>query len=78
MTDLHEVQRQVVARIDQRPVGSASRFALMDAADAISRAIAAETREVGAQTAHLDPAHRPRTQQSRAPDIGAELGGHQS
>lgn len=76
MTDLHEVQRHVVARIDQRPVGSASRCALMDAADAISRAIAAEAREVGAQTAHFDPAHHPETQQSRAPAVGAELGGH--
>ena len=35
MTDLHGIQRHVVARIGQRPVGSASRFALMDAADAI-------------------------------------------
>ncbi len=76
MTHLHEIQRQVVARIDQRPVGSASRFALMDAADAISRTIAAEAREVGAQTAHFDPAHHPETQQSRAPDVGAKLGGH--
>lgn len=76
MTDLHEIQRHVVARIDHRPVGSASRFALMDAADAISRAIAAEAREVGAQTAHFDPAHHPETLQSWAPDIGAELGGH--
>ncbi|MGX1693152.1 hypothetical protein [Brevundimonas naejangsanensis] len=76
MTDLHEIQRHVVARIDQRPVGSASRFALLDAADAISRAIAAEVREVGAQTAHFDPAHHPETQQSQAPDVGAELGGH--
>ena len=76
MTDLHEIQQYVVARIGQRPTGSASRFALMDAADAISRAIAAEAREVGAQTAHFDPAHHPETQQSRAPDVGAELGGH--
>lgn len=76
MTELHEIQRHVVARIDQRPVGSASRFALMNAADAISRAIAAEARDVGAQTAHFDPAHHPETQHSRAPDVGAELGGH--
>lgn len=76
MTDLHEIQRHVVAQIDQRPVGSASRFALMDAADAISRAITAEAREVGAQTTCFDPAHHPETQQSRAPDVGAELGGH--
>lgn len=76
MIDLHEIQRHVVARIDQRPLGSASRFALMDAADAISRAIAAEARDVGAQTAHFDPAHHPETQHSRAPDVGAELGGH--
>lgn len=76
MNDLHEIQRHVVARIGQRPVGSASRFALMDAADAISKAIAAEAREVGAQPAHFYPAHHPETQQSRAPDVGAELGGH--
>lgn len=45
MTDLHDIQRQIVARISERPVGSASRFALMDAADGVSRAIAAEERE---------------------------------
>lgn len=45
MTDLYEVQRQLVARIGERPIGSASRFALMSAADAVSRAIDAEERE---------------------------------
>jgi len=45
MTALHAIQRQIVARIGERPVGSASRFILMDAADAVSRAIAAEERE---------------------------------
>ena len=48
-TDLHEIQRQLVSRIGERPVGSASRFALMDAADRISLAIAAEEREDIAQ-----------------------------
>lgn len=45
MTALHEIQRQLVERIQSRPVGSASRFALMNAADDISRAIEAEARE---------------------------------
>lgn len=45
MTDLHFIQQQIVARIAERPVGSASRFRLMDAADAVSRAILAEERE---------------------------------
>lgn len=49
MIDLHEIQRHLVYRIGQRPVGSASRFALMDAADAVSKAIEAEAREA-AQT----------------------------
>lgn len=49
MTDLHEIQRQIVARIAERPVGSASRFRLMDAADNISQAIAAEEREAAAR-----------------------------
>lgn len=42
---LHGIQRQIVARISERPVGSASRFSLMDAADAVSKAIEAEVRE---------------------------------
>lgn len=46
MTDLHALQTQLVARITERPTGSASKFALMDAADAVSRAIEAEAREV--------------------------------
>lgn len=45
MTDLHALQTQLVARILERPTGSASKFALMDAADAVSRAIEAEARE---------------------------------
>jgi len=45
MIDLHALQTQLVARIMERPAGSASKFALMDAADAVSRAIEAEARE---------------------------------
>lgn len=45
MTPLHEIQRQIVAEIQSRPVGSWVRFKLMDAADQISLAIEAEARE---------------------------------
>lgn len=45
MTDLHALQAQLIDRITERPTGSASKFALMDAADAVSRAIEAEARE---------------------------------
>lgn len=51
MTDLYEAQRHLVYRIGTRPVGSASRFALMSAADAVSRAIEAEAREALKETA---------------------------
>ena len=44
MTDLHAIQTQLVARITAAPIGSALRFALMDAASALSRAIEAEAR----------------------------------
>lgn len=47
MTDLHDIQRQIVARITSAPTGSALKFALMDAADAVSRAIEAEKRARG-------------------------------
>lgn len=53
MIDLHEIQRQLVERIGKAPVGSALRFRLMDAADAISAAIEAETKH-GAQTGDFD------------------------
>lgn len=75
---LHEIQSHLVARIGSRPVGSWSRFKLMDAADAVSAAIEAEAKEVGAQTGDFTPSHHPETQQSRAPEHGAELGGHQA
>jgi hypothetical protein len=45
MTDLYYIQQQLVARIKSRPYGSASRFRLMNAADAVSHAIEAELRE---------------------------------
>lgn len=54
MTDLHDIQRQIVSRITAAPTGSALRFALMDAADAVSRAIEAESKH-GAQTADFRP-----------------------
>ncbi len=39
---LLSIQTEIVARITAAPIGSALRFALMDAADAVSRAIEAE------------------------------------
>jgi hypothetical protein len=42
MTDLHEIQRQIVAEIERWPVGSVIRGKLMDAADHLSLAIEAE------------------------------------
>lgn len=53
MTDLHDIQRQLVERIGKAPVGSALRFRLMDAADAISVAIEAEIKH-GAQMGDFD------------------------
>lgn len=53
MIDLHEFQRQLVERISKAPVGSALRFRLMDAADAISAAIEAKTKH-GAQMGDFD------------------------
>jgi len=50
MTDLHAIKTALVARIVSAPVGSAMKFALMDAADAISRAMDAGAREAAAQT----------------------------
>lgn len=44
MTDLHAIQSQIVERITASPTGSALKFALMDAADAMSRAMEAESR----------------------------------
>lgn len=76
MNDLHDIQREIVVLIDTRPVGSTSRFRLMDAADAVSKAMAAVEKEVGAELARCEAEHHPETQQSRAPDIGAELGEH--
>lgn len=52
---IHDIQELIVARISTRPVGSASRFRLMDAADAISKAIEAEEREADAVTIEQDP-----------------------
>lgn len=56
---LQEIQSEIVARIATAPVGSALRFRLMDAADAISRAIEAE-RKHGAQTADFAPDTTPK------------------
>ena len=41
---LLSIQTEIVARITAAPIGSALRFALMDAADAVSRAIEAEAK----------------------------------
>lgn len=53
MSDLHDIQRQLVQHIGSAPVGSALRFRLMDAADAVSTAIEAEAKH-GAQTGDFD------------------------
>lgn len=71
---LLEIQELLVARIGTRPVGSASRFRLMDAADAISKAIEAEEREVGAQI----EGNHPETPAITGPEGGAELEGNQA
>lgn len=39
---LHAIQSEIVARITAAPVGSSLRFRLMEAADAVSKAIEAE------------------------------------
>lgn len=44
MIELNEIQRQIVERIAAAPAGSWLRFKLMDAADAMSKAIEAETK----------------------------------
>lgn len=78
MTDLHDIQRQLVAGITAAPVGSALKFALMDAADAVGRAIEVEARGVGAQALLERDGNHPETQQSRGQMVGAELGGNRS
>lgn len=47
---LLEIQSVIVARISTHAVGSAARFRLMDAADALSKAIAAEANDTPRQT----------------------------
>lgn len=42
---LHAIQSEIVARITSAPVGSSLRFRLMEAADAVSRAIEAEAKQ---------------------------------
>ena len=44
MTTLHDIQRNLVERIGTARVGSTLRFRLMDAADAVSKAMEAEMR----------------------------------
>lgn len=74
MIDLHAIQTEIVARITERPVGSASRFALMNAADAVSKAIEAEEREAGAQ---ID-GNQSSIPATTASEGGAELEGNQA
>lgn len=45
MTDLRYIEQQLAARVLERRLGTASRFRLMEAADAVRRAIEAEDRE---------------------------------
>jgi hypothetical protein len=49
------IQTEIVARITAAPIGSALRFALMNAADAVSRAIEAEAREAAANPTPKEP-----------------------
>lgn len=55
VVSLHDIQRQLVERIGTAPVGSALRFHLMDAADAVSKAMEAEAKCRGAETADIVP-----------------------
>ena len=52
---LLSIQTEIVGRITAARIGSALRFALMDAADAVSRAIEAEAREAAAKPAPQEP-----------------------
>jgi hypothetical protein len=52
---LDAIQTEIVARITAARIGSALRFALMDAADALSRAIEAEAREAAANPTPKEP-----------------------
>jgi hypothetical protein len=49
------IQTEIVARITAAPIGSALRFALMNAADAVSRAIEAEARALPTYTDPQEP-----------------------
>ncbi len=51
---LHAIQTEIVARITAARIGSTIRFALMNAADAVSKAIEAEAREA-ANPANEEP-----------------------
>lgn len=78
MTDLHDIQRHLVERIGTAPVGSALRFRLMDAADAVSKAMEAEAKQVGAKTPISGEGNQSETQQSQAESVGAQVEGNQS
>lgn len=52
MTDLQEIQRQIVERITAAPIGSWLRFKLMVAADAMISALEAEERALAAAGRH--------------------------
>lgn len=54
MIDLHEVQTKLVFLITQQKPGSTVKFKLMDAADAVSKAIEAMDREARAPTPPLN------------------------
>lgn len=78
MTDLHDIQRHLVERMGTAPVGSTLRFRLMDAADAVSKAMEAEAKQAGAETGVSDQGNQSETQQSRAESVGAQVEGNQS
>lgn len=49
-TDLHVIREQIVEMIAQRPLGSSSRFRLMDVAESLARAITAMEHDDGRDT----------------------------
>lgn len=75
---LHDIQRHLVERIGSARVGSTLRFRLMDAADAVSKAMEAEAKQVGAETPVSGGGNQSETQQSQAESVGAQVEGNQS
>ena len=78
MTDLHDIQRHLVERIGTAPVLPTLRFRLMGAADAVSKAMEAEAKQVGAEPPVSGEGNQSEVQQSKAESVGAQVEGNQS